>query len=249
MLAGAVAAFLMLRNLLKSSDGAAPNASKLGKNLLKFGGGGLLVYMGLQAANKTVEKTRGRPLVDHKFLGGKGAWNQLPSFPALNPPGFGWAIGSEQKEWNEEVFAQTVDRARNELQSGPRGVLDKIFVEHKIDGDILNIKEDLPFTKEHEELMRKRRGNVAGMMNLATMDVPAFQELYETSRANNGNTDEHAAGYPHRPFKKDGLMAAERFELIKQVALAIRMIDTAGKIQPINEKRKDKSILYLMLDI
>ncbi len=249
MLAGVVAAYLVIRNMWQGSKDS--QFAQFAKNGVLTAGGLGLGYLALQSVNKAVEKTRGRPLIDHRLFGGKGSWTQLPSFPAVNPPYLGSVIGSDQKTWEEKQLAQTIDRAHDELQSGPKGVLEDIFAKQSIsDADKPKASQEnhiLDGSPENKEFMRKRRGNVAGIMNLSTLSVAAFRTLYESSK-DSGIIEEKASGYPHQPFKKDGLTSVERFQLVHEVGQAILLFKADGTPLSLDVKRENKNVLYLMLD-
>ncbi len=218
MLAGTVAGFLMLR-MLWNEAGKIPGSSGM-KKILKFGLGAGVTWMAFEAVNKTLEKTRGRPLVNwHGWLPETPAapfnniWNRLP--------------GQTQEQWDAEVHQNEIDRIANELRR-------------------MEVPED--FLKD---MPSENANYVFGIANLSTLSVDIFEKLYESGKSSRSIADGNSL-YPQRPKrddKKSKLSPVERFALVQKVGQTLGLIDTQGDfVLPEDENRRNKSLLYLMLD-
>ena len=92
---------------------------------------------------------------------------------------------------------------------------------------------------------------VFGIANLSTLSVDIFEKLYESGKSSRSIADGNSL-YPQRPKrddKKSKLSPVERFALVQKVGQTLGLIDTQGDfVLPEDENRRNKSLLYLMLD-
>lgn len=220
LMLGGLAASVLFGYFIYSSVGGKGKGALRNTAGVILGGG--LAYLILSAAAKEIDKKAGRPLF-------KTGWTNDLRIPFTDTP-IPYPTIRSQEEWDVQKHEEEVERMRSHLLSAhvPPELLDKISP-------------------------MKRGKYIKGIIDFATMDVQAFGALYENYK-NVKMIPEEDPLVPHLPVggkiddPKYKLTPLERFVLMEDIGKTLGIIDKNEQYVEPKGERKNKSILYLMLD-
>lgn len=117
--------------------------------------------------------------------------------------------------------------------------------------EIDEISAILKNTQVPDDFLKSLDGNeqkvALPVANIASMSVEEFTAMYDVARSSKSIEDMNPL-YPRRPVRKDGLLPAERFKVVEDIAKAVSIIDANGDFVELPKEREGKSMLYLILD-
>jgi len=117
--------------------------------------------------------------------------------------------------------------------------------------EIDEITAVLKNTQVPDDFLKSLDGNeqkvALPVANIASMSVEEFTAMYDVARGSKMIEDTNPL-YPRRPVRKDGLLPAERFKVVEDIAKAVGIIDANGDFLELPKEREGKSMLYLILD-
>ncbi|MBU0767221.1 hypothetical protein KKF55_05620 [Patescibacteria group bacterium] len=235
MIAGVAASLLILRQIYKSAQkhknrggflGFIAKTTHLGGKTLILTGGAFLGYSALQAVNRTIERTRGRPLVN---IGAYGM--------GIEGGGIFPAIKGDQETWNAAKHKKELNDAWAQLK-----------------GESLPVEEFLDFTSNDDE-KKKYACGLVNLMFLDTKDlVKLYRQSARTKTINHDKASKSPFdASKYSPEKSpDGLTPTQRYNLVQKILDAFGYLDPAdlSKVDKdkITDDQMNMSISQLALE-
>ncbi len=189
-----------------------------------------------------------------------------PGATGLLGTGVGLAVGGTALYMAYEATNRTVEKVRGvPLTDWHNGGLPyragaytkEEWKAHKNEGELKEVAAALKQARVPQSFVEEITTNVGnqktvkGIANISTMDVMEFQQLYEEYKEDGGIPIEAFPGHPCPPDPEHpelDMTPVERFVLMQEIGKTTGLIDENQEIIPPAEGRKDKSMLYLMLD-
>ncbi len=223
MAAGVLAAFFMARALWTKLGGGNSTVGKFAKGTVGLGLGLGVSWMALEAVNKAVEKTTGKP-----FMLKKGE----DYMPRVFVPGMGQTID----EWHASRYQYELQKTYEQMKASN---MPPEFVNQLL-GDVGGKSQDLRFTKGIVNLSTLSIPEFHNLY-LSSKNAAAIPDngLFPTRPLPD---DSKVPGSFLSPI--------ERFAMVKQMGIALGLIDpaTGNCTLPAQPERQNKDLYYLILD-